>query len=250
VPAASHVLDEEVQAGLGVQAPWRRAAIAQPLIPIGVVLVVGTLIAVSGLPSGDTAGSAYTLVAGLLALGGTVLAARPVAHVYGGWRQAFGFDLPTRQDRGTVLRWLGIQVGSRFALLIALTSISPSLSDNHGGNTESLAGLPVPALVVAGLAAVVVAPVAEELAFRGVLLRALMRRLGFWPAALVSSALFAVLHAGGVSHVAAIPLLVVVILLFGLLQCVLVRRTGRLGPAIAVHGLMNLLVLALGVAAE
>jgi membrane protease YdiL (CAAX protease family) len=238
-----------VQAGLAVPAPWRRAGIAQPLIPIAVVLVLGTLIAVGGLPDGDTAGSVYTLFAGLAALALTVLVGRPVARAYGGWRQAVGFDLPGRGDRGTVLRWLGLQVGSRFALLVVLTTISPSLSDNHGGNTEDLAGLPVPALVLAGVAAVLLAPVAEELAFRGLLLRALMRRLRFWPAALVSSALFAVLHAGGVSHVAAIPLLVVVIFLFAVLQCLLVRRTGRLGPAIAVHALMNLLVLSLGVAA-
>jgi membrane protease YdiL (CAAX protease family) len=243
------VLDEEVLSTKDVPAPWRRAAIAQPLIPIGVVLVLALVVGVAGLPTSDTASGVYTLLAGLAAGACTVLVGRPVARAYGGWRAAFGFDLPRRGDLRTVLRWLGVQVASRLGLLVVLTAVSPSLSESHGGNTEDLPNLPPVALVLAGVAAVLLAPVAEELAFRGVLLRALMRRLPFWPAALISSALFAVLHAGGVSHVAAIPLLVVVILLFGVLQCVLVRRTGRLGPAIGVHGLMNLLVLWLGVAA-
>ena len=38
-------------------------------------------------------------------------------------------------------------------------------------------------------------PVVEELLFRGLVLRGLMLRLGFWPAALLSSAVFGLLHA-------------------------------------------------------
>ena len=248
-PQAEPALDEQVRAGRGVDAPWRRAAVAQPLIPVAVVLLLGLVIGLAGLPAGNTAGSLYSVLAEAAAGVLTYLVARPVARAYGGWRAAFGFDRPTRADARPIRRWLGVQVGSRFALLIALSAVSPSLSDSHGGNTDDLASMGPLALVLAGVGAVLLAPVAEELAFRGILLRGLMRRLSFWPAALVSSGVFAVLHVGGVSHLAAIPLLVVMILLFGVLQCLLVRRTGRLGPAMAVHGLMNLLVLALGVAA-
>jgi hypothetical protein len=45
------------------------------------------------------------------------------------------------------------------------------------------------------LAVVVLAPVGEELLFRGLLLRALVRRIRFWPAALLSALLFAAAHA-------------------------------------------------------
>lgn len=248
-PDTEPELDRQVKEGLAVDAPWRAAAIAQPLIPVGVVILLGLVIGLASLPTGDTAGSLYTVVAEVVAGVLTYLVARPIARAYGGWRAAFGFDRPTRGDAQTIRRWLGLQVGSRFAVLVALTAISPSLSDSHGGNTDDLSSLGPLALVLSGIGAVLLAPVVEELAFRGILLRALMRRMPFWPAALISSALFAVLHAGGVTHLAAIPLLVGMILLFAVLQCLFVRRTGRLGPAMAVHGLMNLLVMVLGVAA-
>jgi membrane protease YdiL (CAAX protease family) len=74
-----------------------------------------------------------------------------------------------------------------------------------------------------------------------------MRRFSFWPAALVSSLCFAGLHVFGAAHAAGIPLLLSMMLVFGLLQCVLVRRSGRIGPAIGVHATMNLLVMVLAV---
>jgi membrane protease YdiL (CAAX protease family) len=45
------------------------------------------------------------------------------------------------------------------------------------------------------VALVVLAPLGEELLFRGLLLRALVRRLRFWPAAAISSLVFAAAHA-------------------------------------------------------
>jgi hypothetical protein len=45
-----------------------------------------------------------------------------------------------------------------------------------------------------GLAAGVVAPLAEELLFRGIVFRQIRQRLGFAPALLTSSLLFAVMH--------------------------------------------------------
>jgi uncharacterized protein len=48
--------------------------------------------------------------------------------------------------------------------------------------------------VLAVIAAVLMAPLVEEVVFRGVLFQGLKRRLGLWPAALVSSLLFAVVH--------------------------------------------------------
>lgn len=50
-------------------------------------------------------------------------------------------------------------------------------------------------LVLLVLALVVLAPLGEELLFRGLLLRALVRRMSFWTAAVLSSFLFAAAHA-------------------------------------------------------
>jgi membrane protease YdiL (CAAX protease family) len=54
-------------------------------------------------------------------------------------------------------------------------------------------GLSTRARVLAGIFAIVIAPVVEELFFRGILFRSLRYR-GFWPAALVSSVVFGSVH--------------------------------------------------------
>jgi membrane protease YdiL (CAAX protease family) len=48
--------------------------------------------------------------------------------------------------------------------------------------------------VFAGIGATVVAPIGEELFFRGFLYRGLRRRLAIWPAAAVSGVLFGLIH--------------------------------------------------------
>jgi membrane protease YdiL (CAAX protease family) len=89
---------------------------------------------------------------------------------------------------------------------------------------------------------VLVSPVLEELLFRGVVLRGLMLRTGFWPAAVASSVCFGALHATAVG-LEGLPV-VLATGVFGLGLCVLTRRTGRLGPAIGVHSLRNALAVA------
>jgi membrane protease YdiL (CAAX protease family) len=64
-----------------------------------------------------------------------------------------------------------------------------------------------------------------------------MLRLGFWPAALVSSGVFGLLHATALDASGA--LVVASITVLGLGLCLLARRTGRLGPSIGVHALHN-----------
>lgn len=88
---------------------------------------------------------------------------------------------------------------------------------------------------------VVLAPVSEELLFRGLLFRGARRRWGFWPSALLSASAFALLHP---SYDAA------TILVFGLALAYLVERTGSLRPAIALHAINNgLAVIVTGLAA-
>jgi uncharacterized protein len=59
------------------------------------------------------------------------------------------------------------------------------LSDVTAGGVTTL---------LAVIAAVVMAPLVEEVVFRGVLFQGMKRRVGLWPAAVVSSLLFAVVH--------------------------------------------------------
>lgn len=87
------------------------------------------------------------------------------------------------------------------------------------------------ALILAGLAAVVLAPFAEELLYRGLVFGGLLK-WGFWPAAIVSSALFSGVHLDTGSF---IPFFVV-----GMVLAWLYWSRGRLWDAIACHFFFNL----------
>ena len=91
--------------------------------------------------------------------------------------------------------------------------------------------------VVLYLVIVVGAPIAEELFFRGLLLRSLARRFDDVAAIVVSALVFSLSH----FKPAQIPGLFVV----GTVFAVLTRRTGRLGPAIVAHMAFNATALLL-----
>jgi uncharacterized protein len=90
------------------------------------------------------------------------------------------------------------------------------------------------------IAACVLAPVGEELFFRGFMYASLRGRLpAFW-AALVTGALFGAVHPlFGASAWNLVPILAMA----GFAMCLLYERTGSLWPAIAFHALMNIGVL-------
>jgi membrane protease YdiL (CAAX protease family) len=79
--------------------------------------------------------------------------------------------------------------------------------------------------------AAVLAPVAEELVFRGVALPVLARHLGVVPALLLTSMVFAAIH----FHPEAVVPLFVAAACFGAAYAV----TGRLVVAMVMHGLFN-----------
>jgi membrane protease YdiL (CAAX protease family) len=81
------------------------------------------------------------------------------------------------------------------------------------------------------LVVVICAPIAEEVFYRGLLLRALEPRLGRVGGLLTQAGVF------GLSHFQAIQFPALV--LFGLVAGILAQRTGRLGPGIAAHMAFN-----------
>ena len=81
--------------------------------------------------------------------------------------------------------------------------------------------------------AVVVAPIAEELFFRGILFPAIWRLTGLvWPAIALSAAFFALVHA-------AYPQTVLPMLTFGILLGALRAKTGNLAACALLHALFN-----------
>ena len=147
-----------------------------------------------------------------------------------------------REYRGLNWRfgWAAAVTGAAvFALWIALDRGAPSAAF-----ASSLAAAPPMArigwMAVRVLAATVTVPIAEELAFRGFLLRRLTaadfesidpRRFS-WLALLVSSLAFGALHGDRwLAGTAA-----------GVAYALAMRRRGRIGDAVAAHGITNLLL--------
>jgi membrane protease YdiL (CAAX protease family) len=84
-------------------------------------------------------------------------------------------------------------------------------------------------------AGILVAPVVEELFFRGFVFAGLRGRYGWPKAALVSSALFAVIHLQ--------PLAIPPVFIMGTIFAILYQRSGSLWPAILMHLATNALGL-------
>jgi len=118
------------------------------------------------------------------------------------------------------------------SLLVALTGSDASPEQVlTGGITET----PLQ-LVLAVIAAVVLAPLAEELLFRGLLHRALRRRLALVPATALSSILFALVH---LDVLLSQPLAIVGLVLVGVILALAYERTGSLVIPVVIHAVHN-----------
>ncbi|MEI6446925.1 MAG: CPBP family intramembrane glutamic endopeptidase [Actinomycetes bacterium] len=87
----------------------------------------------------------------------------------------------------------------------------------------------------------VIAPLAEEILFRGFLFSTLWRWMPLGLAALITGALFGALHLGGSP-----PLLTVPLGVLGVFLCLLRAATGSLIPCIVVHAVNNTLAFGVG----
>ena len=139
-------------------------------------------------------------------------------------------------------RHVGIGIGLGVVALLGSTLLVTLLVTLTGSDatpqqvlTEQLLGSPLE-LTLAALAAVVMAPLAEELLFRGLLHRALRARLRMVGATLVSSVLFAIVH---VDVAASQPLGLVGLTLVGVVLAIAYERTGSLLVPIVIHATHN-----------
>lgn len=153
-------------------------------------------------------------------------------------------------DRWAVLRMTGERIGPAvYAVaalaLLAITGILEFLLyktfaiDIFTDTAWLREGLTSYAAVGTFIIAVILAPLWEELTFRGFLLSALAKsRLGFWGGAMLSNALWTSLHAtyswAGVASV----------FVAGVILSWLVWRTGSIKPAIVTHAIGNMFALA------
>ncbi|MGH2911820.1 MAG: lysostaphin resistance A-like protein [Solirubrobacteraceae bacterium] len=94
-------------------------------------------------------------------------------------------------------------------------------------------------LVLSALLTTVMAPICEEMLFRGYIFAALSKWKGWLPAAAITGVLFGAVHAGSAPVVYLVPLAAL-----GFLLCALYRQTGSLYPCIATHSINNSIAFA------
>jgi membrane protease YdiL (CAAX protease family) len=158
-----------------------------------------------------------------------------------GWRFALkrrGASLATAGFRpvrlGAILAMIPLTVGVLFVdgIVIQLTDdlfgAVPSAREQLGLGSTSIS---IEGLLSLLLVGAVIAPIVEELFFRGLLYGYLRGRRGRGVAVAVSSAVFAAMHL--------IPSLMPSLFLFGAVLALVYERYGSLYPAIALHGLNN-----------
>lgn len=178
-------------------------------------------------------------------IGGTYL--QDLALIASAFFLARMFDPPTRAAQfgirrtavwpaigWTLIAWAGFFAFSAIWSAVLNISDQDDLPDELGADSSDVA------LVFVALLVCVMAPVAEELFFRGFTFTALRRRLGMLPAAVVTGMIFGAIHLGGTQVEFIVPLMV-----FGFFLCLLYVWTNSLLPCIVLHALNN--ALALGV---
>jgi len=171
----------------------------------------------------------------------TVLALFGIARWKGraSLRLDFGLELRAR-DLGSLAAGFGLAIAAGIALIPisalagggAKQEVVRSFERARGANATLLA-----------LGVVVLAPLGEELLYRGLLLRALMRRITPPWAVTVSAVLFGLAHVAG--DPGAYPVLPALVAL-GMVSGVLAVRRGDLSRSILMHAGFNL-VAALGI---
>lgn len=240
------------------QVPWR----TWEILVVGLLGIIGTFLVVAiasvavlvTTPGGPEAADPEALLASptflLVALAGpavvvTVLLGLWIGARYGRvglgrlWRPSLTPPVSALRAVGAaaalIVVWsvvMQIGVGSLVQWL------SPGLLDDVQAELGSLAAGGTIEVVILIVGAVILAPLWEELFFRGALFPALHRRLGFWPAALLSSAAFGLVHVEGLTLGSLY--LVVQTGLLGVALCWLLRRTRTLLAPIAAHAFNNL----------
>lgn len=156
----------------------------------------------------------------------------------------FGFN------KTGILKTLGLVIGFYFlyigiTLIISLISIYNNVKIPGYQIQESvlpLFGTDILGLVIAGGAIILLAPLIEEILFRGFLLRTLVNKIGVMWGSIVSALIFAILHVPWQS--------IIPIFILGLILNSLVIRSKSLIPAIGFHVLNNAITFVIQILIE
>jgi membrane protease YdiL (CAAX protease family) len=210
---------------------------------IGAVALGGIAAAALDIPDDEIADDVsifLATLAGQTLLVVLVLALVARAKGRGSLTRDFGLTVRFR-DAG----WLVAGVGLQIALGLALYPISEVYGgDDAQSVVDLLEDTSGAGLAAFAAAVVLVAPVAEELLFRGALLRALLRRTTPARAIFASAMVFALVHPLGDPEVGSV-IVVPALLALGLGSGYLAVRSGNLSRSIMLHVGFNLLTVVL-----
>jgi len=154
----------------------------------------------------------------------------------------FGFRLEGRD----IPRGLVVGLGCYFVLVPAVVLLVEALLHdvNLSQQSEELtADASGWSMVLLGPFLVVGAPVVEEVFFRGLLQRSLVRRAGAGPGIVLAALLFGLAHAMVDIDGWTVIALVLALAAFGAVLGLLAHRTGRLGSSMVAHGVFNLVTV-------
>jgi membrane protease YdiL (CAAX protease family) len=231
---------------------WGTRPVLIPIITYVVLIVGGAVASNTIAPSHGNGARVFDVVANVLleAILGTAVyfAGRDVARRNGGWGATFGLRWPRWKDAGWGLAGIGIAFGARIviAVIAGIATHGKALKESENIHVKSVTVFTAILLIAV---VVIAAPFVEEIVFRGLLLRTFLRRMTFWPAALLSTLIFALGHTYEVSTLTGAITLAAVVGSLGLTNCLLNRYTDRLAAGMIVHASFNglaVLVLLLG----
>jgi membrane protease YdiL (CAAX protease family) len=201
---------------------------------LGAVVVIsvvtsGLIYGLAGVDPGDDAPAGVDLGASLalqLSLIATALVAAQLIKPIHAWQ--FGLR---RTRFWPAVGWATLGMITFYllaALWVALIGEpEQSTAEDVGADESDLA------LLGAGVMFIVIAPVAEEIFFRGFFYGSLRTRMNAGLAAVVCGVVFGVIHLS--TGPSAVPILIVL----GIIFCLVRERTGSLYPCIALHALNN-----------
>lgn len=138
--------------------------------------------------------------------------------------------------RDLAWRLIGLGALAWVIYLICALALAPLLNPEQEDVAKEIGGESAGALamIFTGFLIVVVAPISEEVFFRGFMFAGLRRSMPMWVAAVISAAVWGSLHLSGGNVGVAIQLAV-----FGVILAILYERSGSLWATIFAHGLNN-----------